>query len=1211
MHVQTGTTVECKRSLFLSNRADVGGAVSVHDGSFEGESLNFSRNAVYEGGVGGAAAVEVSKGKNIPFLTIVNNQKILFQCDMCDFERNNGSLAGGLFTSTTHSFLRVVCIGALHVHDMDPGSTFQNDNDLMIDGCKRGGEGEFHDEDHDLTCLTYWVFIGMVNNRATRFRRTRFIENTARAGGAIFSNNLSKIAVVPEVDRLLNENVTYKLDYVLTKNKTQHLEACGVSFHENSVVEGGYGENVASTPLKAFLINRDGEGARLPEKTFTNSSFLSGDRLRFDVKFRDGLDEPVTFAESLMARISCDEETSKKQSAECSKLEISEQETAQASKDGVMKFRAVRLRGLRKRTYTLRIDYRSTSELQTLNVDPSFIQVTMRSCKIGERTVSEEGDYLECQECGQGEFQPFPDRHECLPCNEVENHTLCDGQTIVPRDGYWHATSFSFAAKECIGHDACRSSKKDGKTRTDRLREAAREAHERGEFLPHNFRQNSTLCRKVRRTISSSQSHIVVGVQGYRGVLCGSCEDGYGREGSVCRRCGSPAMRAFVLTMLILWSFLFLTYFLRSVLLLATRIEFNKRFSQARTVQMRQRATNSPPSTSQSAVQGVRNQTPRTDLEMASASSFPEIAELSFREAWMPAASDLQNRRGQESDVMGNSTMTLAERLNRLRPSMRRRRQDGSASTRRRRRFRKGGRLAQKLQTLLNPTTSSVDIEPLTLANPISEIIKVYLPVLSDPSDLKTGFACTSDSCQLPPSDVRCAFDQYRLGRLSEKDTLRNGYVSNQPRKLSLLLSNLGAIGNFSSGTGYLSLDCYLDESSHPKSLRRLTIAILYPLLMFTVYVFIWAGYSLVRRRGTRYILSSCRAKDHLAVLQLLRSEDSVDVPGHQLLHLHRHDQEPAPLLRLYARQRRQGGRRLAPLRLGRRHRCRVLRGTPRLTHRNPCPSSPSRRLLWVSRGDPRHPEAQQEPTQQGRIRQDLRVSLQSLRQILLGSDRYAAQGSDRRHRGVRLPSRFRSPRPHVRLGDRHRPLCASGGAAFHTRHSATELPGDVFPRSNHRCFRCRTHDERRDSWPWGSCLPQCGCDLLRLLHSSVHPGAAGVRHRRVHRHEAHRSESYGDPRGHRRASLRKGALPASALRSESHQGHQSALPTADNPSAPSQRNRRHSRYVCPNSVQYTWRLTAPTTSAESASRLRSCAKVSDGCTFVFLDSFYRRVEET
>ena len=95
MHVMTGATVECRDSFFSLNRADVGGAVFVKDGSFEGELLNFSKNAVYEGGVGGAAAVEMSKGQNIPFLTTTNQQTILFQCSVCDFERNNGSQAGG------------------------------------------------------------------------------------------------------------------------------------------------------------------------------------------------------------------------------------------------------------------------------------------------------------------------------------------------------------------------------------------------------------------------------------------------------------------------------------------------------------------------------------------------------------------------------------------------------------------------------------------------------------------------------------------------------------------------------------------------------------------------------------------------------------------------------------------------------------------------------------------------------------------------------------------------------------------------------------------------------------------------------------------------------------------------------------------------------------------------------------------------------------
>ena len=63
----------------------------------------------------------------------------------------------------------------------------------------------------------------------------------------------------------------------------------------------------------------------------------------------------------------------------------------------------------------------------------------------------------------------------------------------------------------------------------------------------------------------------------------------------------------------------------------------------------------------------------------------------------------------------------------------------------------------------------------------------------------------------------------------------------------------LDAVGNLSSGTGYLSLDCYLSDNGIPKSLRRLTITILYPFLIFFVYIALWGCYTLVKRRDSRY----------------------------------------------------------------------------------------------------------------------------------------------------------------------------------------------------------------------------------------------------------------------------------------------------------------------------------------------------------------------
>ena len=117
INIQTGSSVDCKSSQFLSNNADVGGAMFVRDGSFKGEHVNFTRNAVQSGGVGGAAAVEISKGKDIPTLNsdygLRNSdygllRNIVCQCEFCNFEKNNGSLAGGHLTHTHRCLMMAV-----------------------------------------------------------------------------------------------------------------------------------------------------------------------------------------------------------------------------------------------------------------------------------------------------------------------------------------------------------------------------------------------------------------------------------------------------------------------------------------------------------------------------------------------------------------------------------------------------------------------------------------------------------------------------------------------------------------------------------------------------------------------------------------------------------------------------------------------------------------------------------------------------------------------------------------------------------------------------------------------------------------------------------------------------------------------------------------------------------------------------------------------
>ena len=390
----------------------------------------------------------------------------------------------------------------MHVHDMDPGGTYGEDNELKIDGCTFENQNAFRTPENELTCPTYFRFLRRVDARSVRLRNTNFTENRARAGGAIFTNNFTMISILPDLQHEPDERFDNSLAYALTENTTQ-LNRSFVFFEKNSVIDGGYGDRAASTPVTAFLTNLD-NGEHQKSKGFTNSSFLSGDRLRFNIEFEDGIGQPVTFADNLTGYISCDEDRSREQRSDCAQLEISGQKTAQANEDGTMNFIAVRLQGFKEQEYTLRIDYRSTSELQTLDVNPSFVNVTMRRCKIGEKTVSEESDYLECQPCGQGEFQPSPEKPVCLACMEPDNHITCDGQTIVPHDGYWHASSFSFVTYECIGYDACRSTGMNKQARAKKLRAIAIRAHEQESIVLYNSSDNDLQCREVGCSPTSS-----------------------------------------------------------------------------------------------------------------------------------------------------------------------------------------------------------------------------------------------------------------------------------------------------------------------------------------------------------------------------------------------------------------------------------------------------------------------------------------------------------------------------------------------------------------------------------------------------------------------------------------------------------------------------------------------------------------------------------
>ena len=321
----------------------------------------------------------------------------------------------------------------------------------MIDGCTSKNQNTFRTPENELTCASYFRILKRVNARSVRFKSTNFTENKAMAGGAIFTNNFTMIRILPDLQGDPNPDVDSSLGYALTENASQ-FTASGVSFDRNVAVDKGYGDRAASTPFVAFLHELDDEENDKRRSSITKSFFLSGDHLQFDVRFTDGIGQNVTFADILTAHISCDEDRTRRETSGCAQLEITGQEVALVNEDGTLSFTDVRLRGLKDKTYVLRVDYNATPELQTLNVKPSYIYVSIRPCMVGETAVIKDDRYLMCQECSSSTYNIKPEEAECRPCPE---HGNCESKVITPDNGYWQKTPCSDRLYRCLPTSAC------------------------------------------------------------------------------------------------------------------------------------------------------------------------------------------------------------------------------------------------------------------------------------------------------------------------------------------------------------------------------------------------------------------------------------------------------------------------------------------------------------------------------------------------------------------------------------------------------------------------------------------------------------------------------------------------------------------------------------------------------------------------------------
>jgi len=205
-------------------------------------------------------------------------------------------------------------------------------------------------------------------------------------------------------------------------------------------------------------------------------------------------------------------------------------------------------------------------------------------------------------------------------------------------------------------------------------------------------------------------------------VLCGSCQAGYGRDEVICRKCASKGVGYFLLLMLILWSIGFVGYFIRSVLLLSRRVEFNKTFGRPSTIaEIRREAMidSSPGPSTTDGIQREQEIQPAPDNHL-----IPEEDSYYFEETnTFPLPIRPVNACNAAQPVHRDLAMVLAKKIS-MQRTMTKLKSKGRAkhAAYKTKHHRATGVAARVHRLQHNATMETKD--PITLANPFSEVLK-------------------------------------------------------------------------------------------------------------------------------------------------------------------------------------------------------------------------------------------------------------------------------------------------------------------------------------------------------------------------------------------------------------------------------------------------------------------------------------------------------
>ncbi len=160
----------------------------------------------------------------------------------------------------------------------------------------------------------------------------------------------------------------------------------------------------------------------------------------------------------------------------------------------------------------------------------------------------------ECQPCLMDQYS-FNTSSKCRDC---EKHATCSsGSSLVPVDGYWHSTPFSPQFHECITREACK--------RTDRETALTAYYEDSEKISAEIATLNAYISNEHGMMQRPSYDDYNQCSAGYKGILCGACEAGYGHSaGGECIKCPNRGRSIRLTITSVAFNFVFLLLEVRS-----------------------------------------------------------------------------------------------------------------------------------------------------------------------------------------------------------------------------------------------------------------------------------------------------------------------------------------------------------------------------------------------------------------------------------------------------------------------------------------------------------------------------------------------------------------------------------------------------------------------------------------------------------------------